>query len=145
MIPVDQILRLINHRLDDSQVLLKNRRYYGAIYVCGYALELALKYRFCKKFKLRNGFPENRVEFNSYSAQLSSLPLIKKLGDIKIHNLDILLLYSGMELTIKRIHTSEWAKTFFWTPNMRYKIRVTRRREAKDFIDSARIIIKALR
>ncbi len=55
---------LIAKRLIDARVLLNSRRYPSAIYMSGYALELAFKYGICRLMKFTKGFPENRPEFD---------------------------------------------------------------------------------
>lgn len=58
MIPKTTLRELINQKLKDADVLIANRRYPAAIYIAGYALELALKLKVCKIFKFAQGFPE---------------------------------------------------------------------------------------
>jgi HEPN domain-containing protein len=40
------------HRLDDAQALPGQRRYNGAVYLAGYAVECQLKYAYCKRFNV---------------------------------------------------------------------------------------------
>jgi hypothetical protein len=47
MIPIKELLKISQARLRDSDALLGAHRYDGAIYLCGYAIELALKARIC--------------------------------------------------------------------------------------------------
>lgn len=59
-----KILReLIDHKLKDADILFVNRRYASAIYMAGYALELALKLRICKILNLRKGFRKTKRNF----------------------------------------------------------------------------------
>lgn len=37
--------------LADARLLARNGRYDGAVYVCGYAVEIALKARICRTLK----------------------------------------------------------------------------------------------
>ena len=62
-------------RLEDAQVLFDNQRYHGAVYLCGYAVEFALKARICDTLDV-DPYPETERDF-------------------KIHELDKLLLLSG--------------------------------------------------
>ena len=44
--------------------LLRTRRSYdAAVYLCGYAVEIALKARICRTLKWTAGFPETPAEF----------------------------------------------------------------------------------
>jgi hypothetical protein len=43
-----ELRKLVRARLKDAEVLCANRRYAGAVYLCGYAVELALQERICK-------------------------------------------------------------------------------------------------
>ncbi|HEX8407274.1 MAG TPA: HEPN domain-containing protein, partial [Thermoanaerobaculia bacterium] len=61
-------LRAIAHaRLKDAEVLMGANRTDGAGYVCGYAVELALKARICETLNWA-GFPENRHEFHNFAS-----------------------------------------------------------------------------
>lgn len=43
------IVKYAQARLDDAITLYRQKRYQGAIYLCGYVVELAFKYKICKK------------------------------------------------------------------------------------------------
>jgi len=115
----------------------------------GYAIELALKYKICKMYRFYLGFPETSQEFNFYfknpqftKEQNKNLrPVITQLREIKIHDLEKLLYYSGEELTVKEKCLSEWELTFFWTPEIRYKIMTTKKEDAIINLHSIKIII----
>lgn len=88
-------------------MLFTNDRTDGAAYLCGYAVELALKARICKTLNWA-GFPEKRSEFENYSS-------------FKTHKLDVLLALSGQEQRIKNDHFSEWSFVASWDPEARYR------------------------
>ncbi|MCK5719180.1 MAG: HEPN domain-containing protein [Thiomargarita sp.] len=48
---------LAKTRLCDAIILYKQERYEGAIYLCGYAVELALKYKICQKLAWNEYLP----------------------------------------------------------------------------------------
>lgn len=101
-------LRAIAHaRLKDAEVLMVANRTDGAGYVCGYAVELALKARICETLNW-SGFPENRREFENFAS-------------FRTHKLDVLLALSGQELRIKSEHFSEWSAVATWDPEARYR------------------------
>jgi hypothetical protein len=61
MIPTKDLKSIARARFRDAQVLLRARRFEGAFYLCGYAVELALKARICRTLKWA-GFPDSRKE-----------------------------------------------------------------------------------
>ena len=147
MISKPTIKALVNRRLDDAKVLLNNRRYLATIYIAGYALELALKYRICRIMKFTNGFPETRAEFDTYYFDTTKVFLrstIRELRDIRHHNLPILLRYSGEQINIISNFTSDWDIVKNWNPEMRYLNSIIRRQRAHDFLKSARVIINEI-
>ena len=96
-------------RLREAKVLFRSGHYDGAAYLCGYAIELALKVRICRHLKW-NGFPENRGESKWASA-------------LKIHDLDALLELSGVQARIRSTYVGEWSIIYdTWTPEMRYQV-----------------------
>jgi hypothetical protein len=97
---------LARARLADAEALLRSGRFDGAVYLCGYVVELALKARICRTLKW-NGFPEKRSEFEG-------------LQSFKTHDLDILLRLSGREQYIKVHLFPEWTVVSQWNPEARY-------------------------
>ncbi len=51
MLDKKEVKKIARARLKDAEVLAASRRYEGAIYLCGYAVELGLKARICKTLK----------------------------------------------------------------------------------------------
>lgn len=76
MISKKTLRELVDQKLKDADVLIANRRYTSAIYMAGYALELALKLKVCKIFKFLKGFSENKVEFIVYQNSAKSQQLL---------------------------------------------------------------------
>lgn len=141
------IKSLINHRLNDAKVLLNNRRYAAAIYMAGYALELALKFSICRIMKFKNGFPENKTEFNIYYSDAKKVLLrstIREIRDIRHHKLPILLRYSGEQINVETNFASDWNKVKDWDPEMRYMNNIIRMQRAHDFLKSTRLIINQI-
>lgn len=96
-------------QLEDARVLLNNNRIDGAgYYLCGYAVELALKARICSTLNWQ-GFPATVSEFKNFSS-------------FKTHKLDVLLTLSGQEQQIKSQYLSEWSAVATWDPEVRYKV-----------------------
>jgi len=107
VIQVADLLAIAKARLEDANVLLLKDRIDGAAYICGYAVELALKARICKTLGWA-AFPEKRNEFEN-------------LTSFKTHKLDVLLTLSGQEQRIKTEHFSEWSAVAGWDPEARYR------------------------
>ena len=62
MIAVRHLRRIARARLEDATVLRKAKRHDGAVYICGYAVEIALKARVCKTLRW-SGYPSTASEF----------------------------------------------------------------------------------
>lgn len=98
---------LVRARVADAEALRAAGRHDGATYICGYALEIALKVRICKTLGWA-GFPETRAEFQPYAS-------------LRTHDLDVLLHLSGVETVVKSQHLSDWSSAASWDPEVRYK------------------------
>ena len=106
MIDKKDIKEIAKERLKDAEVLAASQRYQGAIYLCGYAVELGLKARICKTLKWP-GYPSNNKEFNDFKS-------------FKTHDLDVLLHLTGIEDKIKTMLLAEWSAVAEWDPESRY-------------------------
>lgn len=112
-------------------MLLNAKRYDCAVYLCGYAIELALKARICKTLKW-SGYPETQKEFD-------------RLSSFKIHDLNILLRLTGRESIIKSKFFAEWSAVTTWTPEVRYKpIGTASDLDAKLMIESVSVLLRNL-
>lgn len=100
---VADLKRISRERLKDAKALLKQKRYDGGVYLCGYAVEIALKARICKTLKW-TAFPTSRDKYRSFY----------------VHDLDILLNLSGLEKVIKSSLLVEWSVVGTWDPEVRY-------------------------
>ncbi|MDB5201346.1 MAG: hypothetical protein JWQ27_755 [Ferruginibacter sp.] len=117
------------------------------MYLCGYSLELGLKHGICTIMKFDNGFPENKQEFNTYYLDTTKTFLrstIRELRDIRHHRLQDLLRYSGEQVNIEKNFAEAWNVAINWTPEMRYKNDVIRRKRVERFIQSVRVILNEI-
>lgn len=131
MIPIPELKRIARGRVIDAEVLFRARRYDGAIYLCGYAVETALKARICKALKWL-GYPSTRKEFEGYQS-------------FRTHDLDILLHLSGAESRIKTRYFAEWSIVATWDSTVRYRpIGSATPQDVADMIKSARAVAGAL-
>lgn len=142
-----KILReLVDQKLKDADVLIANRRYASAIYIAGYAIELALKLKVCKIFKFVQGFPENKAEFIFYQNSVKSQSLlagtITQIKDIRNHDLNKLLFYSGVEYQLRLNFLNEWNLVVGWDPEMRYKLQKVLKREAVSNIKAIKTLVQ---
>jgi hypothetical protein len=108
MIPVVELDRIAQARLDDAKALLAAGRYDGAAYLCGYAVEVALKARICRTLDWTD-FPSTSGEFHNYRS-------------FQTHELDVLLRLSGQEARIKQNHFPDWNKVVVWRAESRYDV-----------------------
>ena len=107
MLSRTDLKKIAKARLEDAEVLFQSGRYDSAVYLCGYAVELALKARICLNLNW-NEYPSSKAEFQKYQS-------------FKTHELEILLHLSGAEAIIKNKYFKEWSDVATWDPEMRYK------------------------
>jgi hypothetical protein len=124
MIPLSTLDHLISQRLKDAHALLKAGRNGAAVYLMGYALELALKRKICRLWNFTGGFPETSAELRAYLAMMHPSPILgitlTNIRDIRNHDLSTLLRYSGAEYHIKNNFLVEWNSAVVWYVEMRY-------------------------
>jgi HEPN domain len=131
MITRSDLTKIARARLRDAEVLYRSRRYDGAIYLCGYAVEIALKARICKTLSWP-GYPSTGGEFQNYQS-------------FRSHNLDVLLRLAGVEEKVKTTLMTEWSAVAAWDPETRYKpIGSATRQAAELMIASVRVLLRAL-
>lgn len=131
MLDKKEILKIARARLKDAQVLVTARRYDGAIYLCGYAVELGLKARICRTLKWQ-GYPSTSGEFRGYQS-------------FRTHDLDVLLHLTGREQHIKTNFLTEWSAVAQWNPEARYQpIGNTTNSDAQLMISAAATLLKQL-
>lgn len=139
---------LVNKYLIDANALLSKRRYSAAMYLAGYAIELALKYRICRIMLFNKGFPETKNEFENYflDAKRNELrQMVSNINDIRHHKLPLLLQHSGEKYNVEKNFFHEWSLVKSWTSEMRYRKIIIRKSKCEAFLTSAeRIIIEMI-
>jgi len=130
MISLVELRKVARARLSDARALCKTKRYDGAKYLAGYAVEIGLKARICRTLGWRE-FPETSKEFEG-------------LITFKTHRLPMLLRLSGREDAIKGRVFTEWSAVVTWDPEDRYRAVGSSRREAELMIASAEAILSEL-
>lgn len=131
MVPIQDLLKISQARLEDAEVLLAAARFDGGIYLCGYAVEIALKARICQTLNWP-GYPSTRKEFEGYQS-------------FRTHDLDILLHLSGAETTIKTKNLAQWSIVATWDPNVRYRpVGAASPQEARDMVNSTKALLTVI-
>ncbi len=131
MISRQDLRKIAQARLADAQVLFGRKRYDGAYYLCGYAMELTLKARICRTLKWA-GYPESRREFQGYES-------------FRTHDFEVLLRLSGREAVIRPAYLAQWSVVIQWVPEIRYRpIGNTTQAGASLMIQATRILVKLL-
>jgi HEPN domain-containing protein len=125
---------LADMRLDDVKVLYHAGRYDGAVYLCGYVLEIALKARICKLLDLTEYPLEGKFK-QTYAT----------------HDFSVLLKLSGLENQILLSKTKQpdlfisWSLVTGWYPAMRYEILNKSKKEVGDILVALIDILKWLK
>jgi HEPN domain-containing protein len=119
--------KLAQSRLAEARILLSNRKYDGAAYLCGYAIELILKSRICRNL--------------GWSIYLVS----RNYESFKTHNLEVLINLSGRLQKIHPKWAAEWGQFQHWNPNQRYDaVGNTKMVQAQAMIEAAEKLLKIL-
>jgi hypothetical protein len=131
MISTKELRAIARARLQDAQALLRAKRFDGAWYLCGYAVELALKARICRTLKW-SGFPDSGQDFAGMQS-------------VKTHDLKILLRFSGIESRVLTKHRGEWEVVVTWNPEIRYKANLlTTAEEAANMVTCVERLLEVL-
>jgi len=108
MISVAELDNIARARIEDAQALHTAGRFDGATYLCGYAVEVALKARICRTLNWTE-FPSTGSEFQAYRS-------------FQTHDLDVLLRLSGQGPRIMQNHFPLWNAVARWTVELRYNV-----------------------
>jgi HEPN domain-containing protein len=122
---VDDLKAVARAKLKDAQHLYNGRRYDSAFYLCGYAVEAALKYRLCRT----HGWSEYHYKepFRSFVT----------------HDRRVLLRLSGTETRIKSRFRAEWSEVTTWSVERRYDpVGTASDATTRRFIEAARLLIR---
>ncbi len=106
MIAIAELRKTAREHLRLAGILHKNRAYDGAVYHCGYAVEIALKARLCRTLRWTE-FPFTGGEFQNFKS-------------FQTHNLETLLALSGVKGRIISALPAEWSQVKGWNPEQRY-------------------------
>lgn len=127
MLSKELLMSLARKRFEEAKTLLQNNQPDGAVYLCGYALEMVLKWKIVKLLEWE-GYPDSRHEFEN-------------LQTFKTHQLSVLLRLAGLEKKIQNDNTiyARWQVAGTWDSQIRYReIGAVQTREAQDTIEATR-------
>lgn len=131
MIARSGLRNIARARLQDAEALARARRNDGAVYLCGYSVEIALKARVCRTLGWSE-FPETNREFDGYQS-------------LRTHRLDVLLRFSGVEARIKSQLMAEWSIVAKWEPEARYRrVGTATVTDAATMIQAAKKLVAAI-
>ena len=111
--------QLAECRIEEAQVLLRNRKFSGAYYLAGYSIECALKARLAKRTKRYDFPPEPNLVTEIYS-----------------HDLDQLLKKANLQRAFEREQARDrqfgvsWGIIKDWTAKSRYQLQSQRKAQA---------------
>ena len=136
MITVTALRSTAREYLRAAKLLRTRRSYDASVYLCGYAVEIALKARICKALKWTSGFPETAKEFSLKA-------------NLKTHDFEALLEYTGLQHRVRSSDPggffADWSVVTDWSPEQRYNPRGTKTAaEADSMIASTQIILRIL-
>jgi hypothetical protein len=131
MIRVSELDDIARARIEDARALLVARRFDGATYLCGYAVEVALKARICRTLNWAE-FPSTGGEFHAYRS-------------FQTHELDVLLRLSGQETRLKQTHFALWNAVSVWKVESRYNaVGTARQPDAATMIQAVEELLRVL-
>ena len=107
MIAITHLHGTAREYLRAAKLLRTRRSYDAAVYLCGYAVEIALKARICRTLKWRTGFPQTTAEF-------------QEKGNLKTHDFQALLSFTGIQERVRLLCLLEWSVVSQWRPEQRY-------------------------
>lgn len=137
---VEKMPDLVRSRVAEAEILLANEKYDAASYLCGYAVEWALK----KKISERFGWSEYPPPTHTAGERTKALcddtnqELYNKL--VKVHKLTQLLCLSGItedDMTRFDLYR-DWEVVKEWNPENRYTIGPVNLQEAQDMIEAVK-------
>ena len=133
MLSLSDMRRIARGRVADAAALVRADRYDTAVYLCGYAVEVALKARICRTL----GWTEFPSESKEWQRQYAFL---------KVHELELLAKWSGYGLELSRPDVQRhWLEVIGWNPEARYTPpgQVTRT-DALQMLRSTRVLAELL-
>lgn len=121
-----ELKELSIERLADAKALFSAGRFEGTFYICGYAIEMALKYKICKTLDW-DEFPVSGKGNEKHKS-------------FKTHKFEDLLHYSGAKKQ-KNTLIAEWSVVMKWDSEIRYSSVKQTPEDTKLMIEATEIIL----
>lgn len=114
MISHEELRQIAKTRLKDATILHKYKSHDGALYLCGYAIELGLKAVITKNLN-----PSGKSSSSHIPSTKEEFSVVSKITN---HDLETLLgfLPSNIIQKIKTTYLADWSLVQKWNPEMRY-------------------------
>jgi HEPN domain-containing protein len=125
-----KLKELATDRLNDAKVLFEASRYDGAYYICGYAVEMALKHKIC-----------DTLGWDEYPSTGKGS---EKYKTFKTHDFEVLLHLSGVEKSIKTLLMAEWSVLKNWESETRYSSQRQIKEDVSLMIEATEILLEHL-
>ena len=120
-----EIIVNIRQKYHDAMLLADDGRNMNAIYLAGYCVELALKYAIARNLNWDSYRTEGKYKF------------------LKVHDLELLVSLTGVEVGVKKL--SSWAIAKEWNEELRYKNPTeATESEARDMLEASNKLVKKL-
>ncbi len=118
------------HRLDDARSLLHARRWRGAMYMSGYAVECLLKTKLMRVYGCRT--------LRELETELQRRGVLAEQATVFTHQLELLLRLT-QRLELLRQNRTLWPQFTLvnrWLPAWRYTADLSNQRDAEDFLEA---------
>lgn len=129
--------RMAQDKLGEAEALYQSKFYNGAYYIAGYGVEFTLKATICRCLKVEL-FDDTEV-----SSKISA--------PLRIHNVETLLIFSGLYHTLQVERTFDpqlelaWVLVAGWKEDRRYDPQLYRPQTARRFLNAVDYFIKWIR
>ena len=130
-ISMDELSSLNKEWIAVSDLLICQNRFGIGYYLCGYAMEMALKRRICLTLDWKEGYPNKKKKFEN-------------LQSFRTHNLDMLLHLSGLEEKIRTDYIAFWSVVADWDPEVRYSTQDVDEQTARAMLAATRSLLEVL-
>jgi len=106
-----QLQQLARERLLEAKALLAAKRWSGAYYLAGYAVECALKACIAKRVQAED-FPDRKLAQDAWTHNIENLVIVAGLKDAR-----------NADVQANPIFSSNWATVAGWTESSRYEFK----------------------
>jgi len=143
MIPIADFEQTAREKLLDAKCLLDGERFDGAIYMAGYALEIAIKVKLCHS-KEMPAFPDAEDEWKDINGALIKFDntwkkpnnaFDKESKSWKVHLSEELVNKLNESLKNQILANRGWGKIKLWSVDLRYRRSMATKSQATGFMN----------